>query len=85
MKGLCSTSHRLKWGPFPPNEVGRIAQHVRKGEGKKEGKDGVGHRNHSFGNRSSGFLGTRIPLFMGLKEFCCVPQLIYITVHFLPS
>ena len=31
----CATSHRLKWGPFPPNEVGRIAQHVRKGEGRK--------------------------------------------------
>ena len=26
----------LKWGPFAPNEVGRIAQHVRKGEGRKE-------------------------------------------------
>ena len=25
----CATSHRLKWGPLPPNEVGRIAQHVR--------------------------------------------------------
>jgi hypothetical protein len=36
------TSHRLKLGLFPPNEVGRIAQHLRKGEGKKEGKDGVG-------------------------------------------
>ena len=24
-----------KWGPLPPNQVGRIAQHVRKGEGKK--------------------------------------------------
>ena len=35
MKGLC-----LKWGPFPSNEVGRIAQHVRKGVGRKEGKDG---------------------------------------------
>ena len=32
MKGLC---HRLKWGHFSPNEVGRIAQHVRKGEGRK--------------------------------------------------
>ena len=31
MKGL---SCRLKWSPFPPNEVGRIAQHDRKGEGK---------------------------------------------------
>ena len=30
------TSHRLKWGSFPPNEVGR------KGEGRKEGKDWVG-------------------------------------------
>ena len=34
MKG-CATSHRLKWGPFPPNEVGRIAQHVRKEEERK--------------------------------------------------
>jgi hypothetical protein len=25
----------LKWGPFSINEVGRIAQHVRKGEGFK--------------------------------------------------
>ena len=33
--------HCLKWGPFPPNEVSRIAQHVRKGEGRKGGKDGV--------------------------------------------
>ena len=31
----------LKWGPFPQNEFGRIAQHVRKEEGRKEGKDGV--------------------------------------------
>ena len=30
------TSHRLKWGPFPPNEVGRIAQHARKGEKRDE-------------------------------------------------
>ena len=29
----CVTSHRLKWGL---NEVDRIAQHVKKGEGKKE-------------------------------------------------
>ena len=29
----CATSHWLKWGPLPPNELGRIAQHVRKGEG----------------------------------------------------
>ena len=31
----CATSHRFKWGPFSPNEVGRIAQHFRKGEGRK--------------------------------------------------
>ena len=30
----------LKWGPFPPNEVGRIAQHFKTGEGRKKGKDG---------------------------------------------
>ena len=35
--GLCTDL----W-PFPPNEVGRIAQHVRKGEGRNQGKDGVG-------------------------------------------
>ena len=34
---------RLKWDPFPPNEVGRVPQHVRKGEERKEGKDGVGY------------------------------------------
>ena len=33
------TNHHLKWGPFPPNEVSKITQHVRKEEGKKEGKD----------------------------------------------
>ena len=27
------TSHRLKWESLPPNEVGSIAQHVRKGKG----------------------------------------------------
>ena len=39
----CVTSHRLKsgplspnGGPLPPNEVGRIAQHI-----SKEGKNGV--------------------------------------------
>ena len=36
----CATSHCLKWGPFPPDEVDRIAQNVRKGEGRKEEKDG---------------------------------------------
>ena len=33
------SSHCLKWGPFPPNEIGRIAQHVREGEGRNQGKD----------------------------------------------
>ena len=33
MKGLC------KWGPFPPTEVVKIAQHVRKGEGDELRKE----------------------------------------------
>ena len=33
-----ATSHRLNWGSLPPIEVGRIAQHVRKGEDRKEVK-----------------------------------------------
>ena len=32
-------SHRLKCGPYSPNEVGRIGQHIRKREGRKEGTD----------------------------------------------
>jgi hypothetical protein len=36
----CATSHRLKWDPFPPNEVSGIAQYVRKGERRKEGRMG---------------------------------------------
>ena len=39
----CATSHRVKWGPFSPNEVGRLTQHIRKGEEKIEGKDRRGH------------------------------------------
>jgi hypothetical protein len=39
-----ATSHSFKWDLLPPNEVVRIAQHVRNGEGSKEGKDG----NHQF-------------------------------------
>ena len=35
----CATSHRLKWDPFPPKYVGGIAQHIRKGEGRKGEKD----------------------------------------------
>jgi hypothetical protein len=33
----CATSQRLKWDHFPPNKVCRVAQQVRKGEGKIEG------------------------------------------------
>ena len=36
MKGLCNQSSP-KMGPFPPNEFGKIAQHIRKGEGRKWG------------------------------------------------
>jgi hypothetical protein len=32
----CATSHRLKWVPLPPNEVGRI---TKQSGGEKEGKD----------------------------------------------
>ena len=35
----CVTSRRLKRCPLLPNEVGRIAQHSRKEEGRKEGKN----------------------------------------------
>ena len=35
----CVTSHHLKWGPIPLNEVSRIAQHIRNGKGRKEGND----------------------------------------------
>ena len=35
----CATSHRLRWGPFHPNEVGRNAPHVgREKEGKRKGR-----------------------------------------------
>jgi len=39
MKGLCDQS--IPQMGSHPNEVGRIAQHVRKGEGRKEERDGV--------------------------------------------
>ena len=39
MKGLCDRSSP-QCGPFlPPNEVGRITQHVRKREGRREGRN----------------------------------------------
>ena len=37
-----SASHRFKWSLLVPNEVISITLHIRKGEGKKEGKDGWG-------------------------------------------
>jgi len=40
MKGLCDQS-LPQMGPLHQNEVGRTAQHVRKGEERKEGKVGV--------------------------------------------
>ena len=40
MKGLRDqSSHQM--GPFPQNEVGRIVQYFKKGEGRKDGKDSV--------------------------------------------
>ena len=38
----CATSHRLKWGPLPPNDVSRTTQHVSKREGRKKLNDRVG-------------------------------------------
>ena len=37
MKAVRPVSRQM--GPFPPNEIGRIAQSVRKGGKMKEGKD----------------------------------------------
>ena len=31
----CATNHRLKLGHLPQDEVGRVAQHAREGEGRK--------------------------------------------------
>ena len=43
-KSQLGDHHHLKWGPLPPNYIGRIAEHVRDGEGKKEkGKDREGY------------------------------------------
>ena len=40
----CATSHCLKWRPLPANDVDRIAQRVKKGERRHQGKDRVGRR-----------------------------------------
>ena len=35
----CAMSHRHKLGPLPPNDVSKVAHHVRKGkEGKSKGR-----------------------------------------------
>ena len=33
-----ATSHHLRWGPLPPNNVAKITHYARDGEGRKEGK-----------------------------------------------
>ena len=40
MKGY-ATSHPVKWGPFPPNEVDRIALNVKTVERKSKGGTGI--------------------------------------------
>ena len=35
----CTTSHRLKCVPLLPNEICRITQYVRVGEGRKKGRE----------------------------------------------
>jgi hypothetical protein len=36
----CANSHRLKWDSLPQNDIYMIAQYIRKGEGREQGKDG---------------------------------------------
>ena len=50
MKGLCDQSS-------PPNEVGRFVQHIRKGEGRQEGKDGLGEKNRILCREKCGDYG----------------------------
>ena len=33
---LMKAVRAVKWGPLPPNDVGRITQHARRGDGWKE-------------------------------------------------
>ena len=68
MKGV-ATSHRLKWGPLPQNDISRIAQHVRKIEGRKDGKD------------EKGFF---VPIIINIDCFCkkCDVRLNVKTVKF---
>ena len=41
----CANSHRPKWDPLPPSNVGSIVQHIKEREGRKEGKDRWGPEN----------------------------------------
>ena len=45
----CATSYRLKWGPLPPNEVGRITQNVREREREREEREGEGRKEKGWG------------------------------------
>ena len=66
MKGLCDQSSP-QMGSFLPNGVGRIAQHVRKGGGRKEGKDGVGIYATIFNKIKINFIvGSRYPSCGGI-------------------
>ena len=38
----CLTSHSLKWGLLPRNDVGRIVEHIREGEGRRKRNSGEG-------------------------------------------
>ena len=41
VKEDCATSYCFTEGLLRPNEVSRVAQQVKKGEGRKPGKDGI--------------------------------------------
>ena len=47
MKGLCDQLSP-QMGPFPPNEIYSITQHVRKEEGRKSGKDNSPAEEYDF-------------------------------------
>ena len=75
MKGLCE-HYRLKWSPFPPNEVCRITQYFRKGKGRKKGKDGMGWiRSDPFSPVFKPVSVSRITHSIGrdpiVKKLCC--------------
>ena len=43
-----ATSHRLKWGPFLPNDVGRIVQYLMKREIERERERERDRRNEKM-------------------------------------